>query len=125
MLEGRFRVTFLSGDVSLPVSTSRLACSTTSSLPKPLQVHACAVGQVHSIKKIEPSKDPKFMLQVISSAIVNTPPPNAVLLMVSTFGKKRHKTLHFCDTDEEMLPLFKQDVRRLSFLSSLAAPAGR
>ncbi|KAL8286205.1 hypothetical protein RQP46_004693 [Phenoliferia psychrophenolica] len=82
----RFRVTFLSGDV-----------------------HAAAVCRLHSVKTLEPAVDPKYMLQVISSAIVNTPPPNAVLLMVSTFGKKRHKTLHHVDTDETMEHMFKLD----------------
>lgn len=41
--------------------------------------------------KVDPAKDPKYMLQVITSAIVNTPPPPAVITMVATLGKKRHK----------------------------------
>lgn len=53
------------------------------------------------------------------SAIVNTPPPPALIYMVSTLGKKKHKTLHDVDTDETMVPLFEKDVRFCS-LSKLA-----
>ncbi|KAM0751564.1 hypothetical protein T439DRAFT_324749 [Meredithblackwellia eburnea MCA 4105] len=87
-LDQRLRISFLSGDV-----------------------HAAAVSKLHNSKNhdLAPAKDQKFMLQVISSAIVNTPPPPAVLLMVSTFGKKRHKTLHHVDTDETLYHLFEID----------------
>lgn len=90
--------------------------------------------RLHNIKKIAPAQDPKYMLQVISSAIVNTPPPPPVILMVTTLGKKRHKvsldrlpmcdpsddnhfrilavqTLHYIDTDEDLLEMFPKDVR--------------
>ncbi|SCZ95844.1 BZ3500_MvSof-1268-A1-R1_Chr8-1g09834 [Microbotryum saponariae] len=86
-LDRRMRVTFLSGDV-----------------------HATCVSKLftHS-KKIEPRVDPRYMLQIVSSAIVNTPPPPPVITMVSTFGKKKHKTLHHADTDEELIPIFETD----------------
>lgn len=117
-------------------------------------VHATANSQFKSTKKVDPSQDPKFMLQserdllashdiedlsayvscaaVISSAIVNTPPPPPVIWLVSKLGKKTHKvrqssckdvwsrpdsdvvpqpqTLHHAHTDEELIPLFTEDV---------------
>lgn len=85
-LERHFRITYLSGDV-----------------------HCASASKFHSTKKTDPAKDPKYMLQVISSAIVNTPPPPAVIKMVSYLGKKRHKTLHDVNTDETMIELFKED----------------
>lgn len=68
----------------------------------------------NSKKKIEPAKDPKYMLQVVSSAIVNTPPPPPVIMLVATLGKKRHKTLHYIDTDETLIDMFETDVSRLA-----------
>ncbi|KZT44122.1 hypothetical protein SISSUDRAFT_1111790 [Sistotremastrum suecicum HHB10207 ss-3] len=84
----RTRVTFLSGDV-----------------------HCAAVGVFRTLVKgkvdtIEPKSDYRYMLNVISSAIVNTPPPDGVLHMVSFLSTKTHKTMHYCDTDETMLPVF-------------------
>lgn len=71
-LEKRLRVSYLSGDV-----------------------HCAAVSIFHHSKqKLDPAKDPKYQVQIVSSAIVNTPPPKAVLMAIRTLGKKRHKTLH-------------------------------
>ncbi|KAK4058644.1 hypothetical protein OIO90_000088 [Microbotryomycetes sp. JL221] len=86
-VECRLRITFLSGDV-----------------------HACCISKLyHKDGKVDPARDPKYMLAVVSSAIVNTPPPPAVITMVSTLGKKRHKTLHYVETDEELIPMFETD----------------
>ncbi|BGP37930.1 hypothetical protein JCM10450v2_001867 [Rhodotorula kratochvilovae] len=85
-LDKHVRVTFCSGDV-----------------------HATANSKFFSSKKIEPAKDPKWMLQFISSAIVNTPPPPAVIWLVSKLGTKKHKTLHYVDTEEELIPVFTED----------------
>ncbi|SCV66988.1 BQ2448_5634 [Microbotryum intermedium] len=86
-LDRRLRVTFLSGDV-----------------------HATCVSKLFTHrKKIEPRADQRYMLQIVASAIVNTPPPPPVITMVSTFGKKKHKTLHHADTDEELIPIFETD----------------
>jgi len=84
-LRRRIRVTFLSGDV-----------------------HCAAVGMFKTFSKddIEPAKDHRCMYNVVSSAIVNTPPPNAVLSMVSILGKNKHRTMHHVQTDEVMIPLF-------------------
>ncbi|TDL27575.1 hypothetical protein BD410DRAFT_812553 [Rickenella mellea] len=85
----RIRITFLSGDV-----------------------HCAAVGclKTHvkekSNKGATPATDHRYMLNIVSSAIVNTPPPAAVLTLVSSLSTKVHKTLHHADTDETMIPLF-------------------
>ncbi|RKP36140.1 hypothetical protein BJ085DRAFT_24061 [Dimargaris cristalligena] len=82
------RVTFLSGDV-----------------------HCCAVGKFYSrVRKgvqIPHKQDHRLMYQVVSSAIVNAPPPLALL-----------RTLHVTSglntfdkfTEEKMLELFERDV---------------
>lgn len=87
----RIRVTFISGDV-----------------------HCAAVGVLKSLKQknkaeIPPLNDHRYMLNVVSSAIVNTPPPNGVITMVSSLATKVHKTLHSIETDETMLPLFDRE----------------
>ncbi|KAF8325996.1 uncharacterized protein EI90DRAFT_3231088 [Cantharellus anzutake] len=91
-LSQKLRITFLSGDV-----------------------HCAAVGLFKSLVKskkgpgVDPYQDHRYMLNVVTSAIVNTPPPAGVLKMVGLLGKKTHKTLHSAQTDEVMVPLFKQD----------------
>ncbi|EGO20988.1 hypothetical protein SERLADRAFT_351219 [Serpula lacrymans var. lacrymans S7.9] len=91
----RIRVTFLSGDV-----------------------HCAAVGVLKTLARgngkagkaeIPPATDFRYMLNVVTSAIVNTPPPNGVITMVSTLATKVHKTLHHADTDESMIPLFEME----------------
>jgi len=83
----RIRISFLSGDV-----------------------HCAAVGvfKTLAIKKAEipPSEDHRYMINVVTSAIVNTPPPNGVISMVSSLASKNHKTMHQNDTDETMIPIF-------------------
>ncbi|KAI0948563.1 hypothetical protein AcV7_009271 [Taiwanofungus camphoratus] len=85
------RVTFLSGDV-----------------------HCAAVGVLKTLQKgkqeaIPPALDHRYMLNIVSSAIVNTPPPNGVLMMVSNLATKTHRTMHYAETDESMVPLFDND----------------
>ncbi|KAF7295060.1 C-CAP/cofactor C-like domain-containing protein [Mycena indigotica] len=85
------RVTFLSGDV-----------------------HCAAVGY---FKTLQPPKTPdtppqldhRYMLNVVTSAIVNTPPPDGVITMVSSLATKKHRTMHFADTDEAMVPIFQTE----------------
>ncbi|ORX38016.1 putative plasma membrane protein [Kockovaella imperatae] len=88
-LEMGARITFLSGDV-----------------------HLAAVGCLFSKhagrKKLEPAKDHRYMLNVITSAIVNTPPPPGAAKMVSILGGHKHRTLPK-GTDEKMIPLFDKD----------------
>ncbi|QRV86604.1 transcription factor btf3 [Ceratobasidium sp. AG-Ba] len=85
------RVTFLSGDV-----------------------HCAAVGYFKTLvrakaRALDPANDHRYMLNVVTSAIVNTPPPAAVLTMVGMLADRVHKTMHYVDTDESMLPLFQND----------------
>lgn len=87
------RVTFLSGDV-----------------------HLAAVGKLFTHKsklrtgvKVTPEQDHRYMLNVISSAIVNTPPPAGAAKMVSILAGNKHRTLHRKKTDETMLPIFNKD----------------
>ncbi|KAF9009415.1 hypothetical protein BDQ17DRAFT_1348058 [Cyathus striatus] len=85
------RVTFISGDV-----------------------HCAAVGVFKTLKRkndleIAPVNDYRYMINIVTSAIVNTPPPAGVITMVSSLATKVHKTMHYVDTDETMIPLFEKD----------------
>jgi hypothetical protein len=69
------RITFLSGDV-----------------------HLAAVGCLFTHKKkgrtgVRPEEDHRYMLNVITSAIVNTPPPAGAAMMVAILGGNKHRTL--------------------------------
>jgi PhoD-like phosphatase len=72
-------------------------------------VHLCAVGQFFSNKKlgIAKDRDHRYMPNIISSAIVNTPPAD----MVADVLNRRNK-IHHLDhyTDENMVPMFHTDV---------------
>ncbi|KAF2682774.1 hypothetical protein K458DRAFT_488512 [Lentithecium fluviatile CBS 122367] len=72
-------------------------------------VHLAAVGQFYTNKKlgIPKDKDHRYMPNVISSAIVNTPPPEIMADIIN----KRNKVHHLDPfTDEDMIPLFTYDV---------------
>ena len=72
-------------------------------------VHLAAVGQFYSKRKlgIPKDRDHRYMPNIISSAIVNTPPPENL----ADFLNKRNKIHHLDDmTDEDMIPLFTYDV---------------
>ncbi|KAJ2984492.1 hypothetical protein NUW58_g6030 [Xylaria curta] len=72
-------------------------------------VHLAAVGQFYSNPKLRvpKHKDFRYMLNVVSSAIANTPPPD---LMADVLNK-RNKIHHFDkETDESMMPLFAHGV---------------
>jgi hypothetical protein len=101
-LQRRIRITFVSGDV-----------------------HCAAVGVLKTLSTgkgkvpVPPEQDHRYMLNVVTSAIVNTPyasssficiitnvtssPPGGVLTMVGTLATKVHKTMHYCETDETMV----------------------
>ncbi|KAF2647899.1 hypothetical protein K491DRAFT_784428 [Lophiostoma macrostomum CBS 122681] len=71
-------------------------------------VHLAAVGQFYTNKKlnIPKDKDHRYMPNIVSSAIVNTPPPE----MMADILNKRNKVHHLDDnTDEDMIPLFTHD----------------
>ncbi|ODV60134.1 uncharacterized protein ASCRUDRAFT_81583 [Ascoidea rubescens DSM 1968] len=75
-------------------------------------VHLCAIGRFQAkSSKISsiPQQDPYFMINLISSAIVNVPPPAAVPKML--FNCQRNNVHSFGDrTDEDMVPIFKKDI---------------
>ncbi|KAG7452679.1 uncharacterized protein BT62DRAFT_880537 [Guyanagaster necrorhizus] len=90
-LAKHLRITFVSGDV-----------------------HCAAVGVFKTLRakgrsEIQPSVDHRYMVNVVTSAIVNTPPPMGVITMVCSLASKNHRTLHHVETDETMLPLFSKD----------------
>ncbi|KAG9057330.1 hypothetical protein FS842_007469 [Serendipita sp. 407] len=85
----KVRITFLSGDV-----------------------HCAAVGVFKTLSSsipVNPVVDHRYMLNVVTSAIVNTPPPAGVQTMVASLSDKTHKTMHYAQTDEAMIPIFQQD----------------
>jgi hypothetical protein len=72
-------------------------------------VHLGAVGQFFTNKKfnVPKDKDHRYMMNVISSAIVNTPPPD----MMADIINKRNKIHHLdSSTDENMIPIFTHGV---------------
>lgn len=72
-------------------------------------VHLAAIGQFYSNKKlrIPKDRDHRYMPNIISSAIVNTPPPD----MMADILNKRNKVHHLDpETDEDMIPIFTHDV---------------
>lgn len=72
-------------------------------------VHLGAVGQFFSNSKLDIPKDRdhRYMPNVISSAIVNTPPPD----MMADVLNKRNKIHHLDEeTDENMIPMFPHDI---------------
>ncbi|EHK25350.1 uncharacterized protein TRIVIDRAFT_144556 [Trichoderma virens Gv29-8] len=72
-------------------------------------VHLGAIGQFYSNPKLglPKHKDPRYMPNIISSAIVNRPPPDIVADMLN----KRNKVHHFDkQTDESMIPIFQNGV---------------
>ncbi|PBP20789.1 hypothetical protein BUE80_DR008114 [Diplocarpon rosae] len=72
-------------------------------------VHLGAIGQFYSNPKLGIPKDHDFryMPNIISSAIVNSPPPDTLADILN----KRNKVHHLdAETDEDMIPIFTHDV---------------
>jgi hypothetical protein len=72
-------------------------------------VHLGAVGQFYTKKKlgVPKDRDHRYMPNVVSSAIVNTHPQN----IMGDVLNKRNKIHHLdAETDEDMIPMFEQDV---------------
>lgn len=71
-------------------------------------VHLAAVGRFYSNPKLDIpiSNDHRYMVNIISSAIVNKPPPQAVANLLS-----RRNKLHHLDhnTDETLMKFFDRD----------------
>ena len=77
--------------------------------PSSGDVHLAAIGQFYSNPKLglAKHKDFRYIPNVISSAIVNTPPPD----LLADVLNKRNKIHHFDkETDEDMIPLFAHGV---------------
>lgn len=71
-------------------------------------VHLAALGRFYSNPRLKTTveKDARYMANVISSAIVNKPPPAAIANLLA----KRNKIHHLNqDTDETLLDLFNKD----------------
>ncbi|CAF3425033.1 unnamed protein product [Rotaria sp. Silwood1] len=81
----RTRITFFSGDV-----------------------HCCGVSrfQTQGDNIPSPLHDSKLMYQIISSAIVNRPPPKIVTRVIHFFGTKWYPV---ADTEEELIDFFERD----------------
>lgn len=71
-------------------------------------VHLAAVGRFYSSPKLEIpiENDHRYMVNIISSAIVNKPPPQMVANLLAK-RNKIHKLDH--ETDETLLKFFDQD----------------
>ncbi|KAK3299936.1 uncharacterized protein B0H64DRAFT_3001 [Chaetomium fimeti] len=72
-------------------------------------VHLAAIGQFYSNPKLglAKHKDFRYIPNIISSAIVNTPPPD----LLADVLNKRNKVHHFDkETDEDMIPIFGHGV---------------
>ena len=90
-LERHIRITFVSGDV-----------------------HCCGIGYLYDQKA---PQDHKLMYQIITSAIVNVPPPGMVIKLLHNNDKVYVPPLDSTqgirvasDTKEEMMELFARDV---------------
>ncbi|KAF8501237.1 hypothetical protein BU17DRAFT_58930 [Hysterangium stoloniferum] len=85
-------------------------------------VHLAAVGRFFSPPRfnIPQNKDPRYMVNVVSSAITNAPPPPAV-------AKLMHKQnrIHFLDrhTHENLMDLFREDSEGKRRKASSTMPA--
>lgn len=100
------RITILSGDVHL-CCIGRLK----SKYHHHPHTHATLKGEDIDDMNLEvtdyPERDPRLIFNVISSAIINAPPPDAM----ATLLNKRSKIHRFDkDTDEDVLPIFHNEV---------------
>jgi len=61
-------------------------------------VHLAAIGQFYSNKKLKIPKDrdPRYMPNVVSSAIVNTPPPELMGDVLNKRNKVHHLDAEVC-----------------------------
>lgn len=75
-------------------------------------VHLAAIGQFYSNPKLNLSKDRdhRYMPNVISSAIVNTPPPELMADIMNKRDKKHYVDKDDKETLEDMIPMFTHDV---------------
>ncbi|KAI1342613.1 hypothetical protein F5Y15DRAFT_310051 [Xylariaceae sp. FL0016] len=71
-------------------------------------VHLAALGRFYSNPNlhIPVEADHRYMVNVVSSAIVNKPPPNAIANLLASRNKIHHLN---ADTDETLMNLFNKD----------------
>ncbi|KAL9607286.1 MAG: hypothetical protein Q9167_007789, partial [Letrouitia subvulpina] len=74
-------------------------------------VHLAAIGQFFSSPKLHITKDRdhRYMPNIISSAIVNTPPPELMADILNKRDKKHFLDKKDKDTSEDMIPMFTHD----------------
>ncbi|KAL1921967.1 uncharacterized protein VTP21DRAFT_10609 [Calcarisporiella thermophila] len=70
-------------------------------------VHCCYAGKLYSDRHPAETQDPFCMYQIVSSAIVNNPPPS-LLIRVLNWQAKKYRLNEF--TSEVSLGLFQEDV---------------
>lgn len=109
-LERKLRISFLSGDVHLAAVGLFKTYPGKSKKAK------------HGHGEIQPPMDHRWMLQIVSSAIVNTPPPVGAQASLNVLATHKHRTLHHAHTDEVMLPVFQEPLdtdssRHLNFVN--------
>ncbi|KAL9001879.1 MAG: hypothetical protein Q9188_005160, partial [Gyalolechia gomerana] len=75
-------------------------------------VHLAAIGQFYSSPQlnIPKDRDHRYMPNVISSAIVNTPPPDMMADILNKRDKKHYVDKEDKQTLEDMIPMFTHDV---------------
>lgn len=96
------RVTILSGDVHL-CCFGRLKTKIHHHPHAHLLTHSSDIKESNEDVTAHPEQDPRLIFNVISSAIVNAPPPDAM----ATLLDKRTKIHHYDRyTDEDILPIF-------------------
>ncbi|KIM30475.1 hypothetical protein M408DRAFT_21977 [Serendipita vermifera MAFF 305830] len=108
-LERKLRISFISGDVHLAAVG---LFKTYAGKSKQFQ---------HGRGEVKPAMDHRWMLNIISSAIVNTPPPPPMQATLNMLATHKHRTLHHSHTDEVMIPVFQEGLRtekrRLNFVA--------
>ncbi|RPA86097.1 hypothetical protein BJ508DRAFT_411655 [Ascobolus immersus RN42] len=84
-------------------------------------VHLAAVGRFYSDPRmnIPVEQDPRYMVNVISSAITNKPPPAAIGRMIARRNKTHQLHRH---AQEKLLDIFTQDVDGGSVPNSVTMP---
>ncbi|KAI4127395.1 MAG: hypothetical protein LQ338_003226 [Usnochroma carphineum] len=75
-------------------------------------VHLAAIGQFYSSPhlNLQKDRDHRYMPNVISSAIVNTPPPDMMADIMNRRDKKHYLDKEDKQTLEDMIPMFTHDV---------------
>ncbi|KAG8822418.1 hypothetical protein FRC19_006026 [Serendipita sp. 401] len=108
-LERKLRISFVSGDVHL----AAVGCFKTYPGKRKKTEKGKGV--------IQPPFDHRYMVNIVSSAIVNTPPPPPAQATLNMLAGHKHRTLHYYHTDEVMLPVFQEglrtDTRHLNYVA--------